>query len=63
MTTRIRFECDRVPDDMLNIETDGSEVWISIDSFGTGGGQVVLKERSKVQAIRDALDEWLRRNA
>ena len=58
--------CDVRPKDFMELNTKGSEVHIQVFDNLPGyemTAEILLTNGSKVEALRDALTEWLERNS
>lgn len=58
--------CDVRPKDFMELNTEGSEVYIQVFDNLPGyemTAEILLTDGSKVEALRDALTEWLERNS
>ena len=58
--------CDVRPKDFMSLDTNGSEVHIQVFDNLPGyemTAEILLTDGSKIEALRDALTEWLERNS
>lgn len=61
----LTIRCDADKTDELLVELDDDDVYIETRACGSEYGEtgVALIDRAKVEQLRDALNEWLERNA
>lgn len=61
----LTIRCDANKADELLVELHDDDVYIETRPLGSEYGEtgVALNDRAKVEQLRDALNEWLERNA
>lgn len=60
----MKFEiaCSKSRDEM-QVDTDGDSVWLGCEAAHGERASIFIEDKREVEKLRDALDEWLERNA